>query len=396
MQLADKITLSGTNRMTAEGYLDVSARISRTGVQEYYAGELYDLFPDWEPWTIVRVYRPADEVFSPAALASFSKKPVTDGHPWEGVNASNVKEHQVGFSGETMRRDGIFMAGQLLIQDAGAVNMVQRGDGQLSAGYECDVTRESGTSPEGEAYDAVQRNIIGNHIALVDAGRCGPLCRVGDRAPAPPTAAAKTADCGCKETQMTNAVAAAALIPVSDGKFTGQMDATGKAMFDTLRDTLTETTKKLADSDARLIALQTKADADKVVAEKKIADLEAAAMTPEKLDKLVGDRAVVMAKAKAVLGDSFDTKGKTDAEIRRAAVVKHYGADKVDGKSDAVLDALFDVMDVKTGDGTSGDGVQQAFGAMDSTQMANLSDAEKKREAARLASLEDKRNAWKN
>jgi hypothetical protein len=36
----------------------------------------------------------------------------------------------------------------------------------------------TGKRPDGSHYDAVMRNIRGNHIALVDTGRAGSECRL--------------------------------------------------------------------------------------------------------------------------------------------------------------------------------------------------------------------------
>ncbi|NYM92270.1 DUF2213 domain-containing protein, partial [Salmonella enterica subsp. enterica serovar Typhimurium] len=39
------------------------------------------------------------------------------------------------------------------------------------------------TTPDGEPYDGVMRNIVGNHVALVGDGRAGPDCLVMDSLP---------------------------------------------------------------------------------------------------------------------------------------------------------------------------------------------------------------------
>jgi len=68
---------------TPEGYLicrDVP--IARTGTQEYLARELQ---LDGDPERVVTVNRYPEDVFAPAALASFEGKDVTAGHPPEQV-----------------------------------------------------------------------------------------------------------------------------------------------------------------------------------------------------------------------------------------------------------------------------------------------------------------------
>lgn len=393
--------------MTAEGYLDVSARISRSGVQQYYAGELGDLFADYPGDRLVNVYRPPEEVFKPESMASFAKKPVTDGHPWEGVTASNVKDVQVGFSGETMRQDTIFVSGSLMIQDAAAVNRVQRGDAQLSAGYEADLTRESGTSPDGVAYDAVQRNITGNHIALVDAGRCGPLCRVGDRAPSRPEDAQKAAieDCSCKgNADMTTAtvVGAAVLSMLSHDGFNFQADAIGATIFGKLKDQAADLKAKLDVSEGKLVAADaahkdalTKKDAE-------ITTLKAGQLDAAAIDKLVAARTDIIGRARKVLGDELKTDGKSNTDIMREVVASKIGDDKVKDKADAVIEAQFDIIADQASDdgaaagGGSGGSDDQAlrdhFKGVIHQSGGKLNDSDKAYDAMR-GKME---NAWKN
>src|SRR6185369_15200906 len=55
------------------------------------------------------------------------------------------------------------------------------GKRELSNGYQCDLVIEDG-EVDGVAYQAVQRKIRGNHVAVVDKGRAGATCRIGDAA----------------------------------------------------------------------------------------------------------------------------------------------------------------------------------------------------------------------
>ena len=69
-----------------EGYLlCLNVPVARTGYQEYLPEEL-GLPPS--PST-VRVFRPEEEVFSPACIVSFEGVPVTNDHPHAGVTAEN-------------------------------------------------------------------------------------------------------------------------------------------------------------------------------------------------------------------------------------------------------------------------------------------------------------------
>jgi len=186
LSLNDLMPIASTaDMMTAQGYLAVPARISRDGIQEYFAIEFGDAFSDREWDDIIKVYRPADEVFDPASLASFERLPVTDDHPYEDVTATNWKEHAVGYTEGSASRDGSYVKTGLLVTDAGAVNAIQRGKRELSCGYTFEAEIVSGVTDGGEAYDMIARKIRGNHVAIVDAARCGPGCRAGDRAKSP-------------------------------------------------------------------------------------------------------------------------------------------------------------------------------------------------------------------
>lgn len=172
--------------MTPEGFVRLRARIGRSGIHDYSAAELGNP-AGFAPEDRVRVYRSPAEVFDPASMASFADKPVTDDHPPEMVDAGNWRRYAVGHAGEQVVQDGDHLATDLVISDAAAADRARAGTA-LSNGYHADFVFEPGTTPDGEPYDAVQRNIRGNHIALVEDGRCGDSCRTAPR---------PTGDCAC-------------------------------------------------------------------------------------------------------------------------------------------------------------------------------------------------------
>ncbi len=75
-----------------------------------------------------------------------------------------------------------------------------------------------------------------------------------------------------------------------------------------------------------------------------IATLKADALTADKLDAAVAERAAVLDAAKPVLGTAFDAKGKTVADIRRATVAKRLGDAAVAGKTDEHVAIAFDTL----------------------------------------------------
>lgn len=142
------------------------ASIARTGVQVYQDAS----------GKTVREYRPADEVFAPASLATLGSIPVTIGHPGR-VDSKNWRKFSVGHvtDAEPKRRaDGgtDWLDTSIVLQDGDTLDAVEAGKlVEVSMGYTADVVTESGTSPDGQLYDAVQRNIRFNHLALLEDGR---------------------------------------------------------------------------------------------------------------------------------------------------------------------------------------------------------------------------------
>lgn len=165
-------------QMTPEGFLVAPARIARTGVQSYRASELG--LPGVDANKIIRLHRPSEEVFAPEAIASFEAQTVTDNHPAGAVTSGNWPDlargdvHGVGSDGEYL------CAQKVIVRAQDAINKVQSGKAQLSCGYVFDVDMTPGTTADGVPYDGVQRNIRGNHVAIVQAGRAGPNVRIAD------------------------------------------------------------------------------------------------------------------------------------------------------------------------------------------------------------------------
>lgn len=168
------VALSATQSLTPEGFLlcrDVP--IARTGEMVYGAGEVpVEARPDG----LIIVTRTPEEVFRDETMASFEGKPVTLGHPDEFVGPASWNQLSVGTTFNVRRGTGIeddFLFADLLITSQAAIDEVQQGLREVSCGYEADYEQT-------EPGRGVQRNIVGNHVALVERGRCGPRCAIGD------------------------------------------------------------------------------------------------------------------------------------------------------------------------------------------------------------------------
>lgn len=175
MHLQDRLTID-TKRRTNDGYLTVNARVARAGNVQLYSGAEVGK-PEM---ATVRVFRPADEVFSADTMKSFAHRPVTLGHPSTSVTAQTWKDVAKGWSDGEVARDGEFVRVSMLLADAEAIQAVEDGTRELSMGYDCTLDWTAGISPSGEAYDAIQRGIRSNHIAVVPRARGGAELRIGD------------------------------------------------------------------------------------------------------------------------------------------------------------------------------------------------------------------------
>lgn len=157
---------------TPEGYLichDVA--IARTGDMVYRASELQ---LEGDPDRPVTVRRYAEDVFDPAAVASFEGKDVTAGHPAESVGPANHAAYSKGHV-QNVRREGEKLVADLLVKDAALISDIKNNViREVSCGYRCSYARE------GDHYR--QGNIRGNHVAVVPRGRAGREVAIKDQA----------------------------------------------------------------------------------------------------------------------------------------------------------------------------------------------------------------------
>lgn len=167
--------------ITPEGFLKVPGRVARSGIQQYLAMELN--LDDRPPGQIVNVYRPPEEVFKLDSLASYDNADVTIDHPDDLVDAETFKEVTAGHAISPGRRDGDFVVVDLLIKDQAAIDAINRGKAELSAGYTSEYDKTPGTAPDGTPYELIQRDITINHIALCDQARAGHRARLFDHKP---------------------------------------------------------------------------------------------------------------------------------------------------------------------------------------------------------------------
>lgn len=185
MLFRDRLTLD-KRRRNSDGYMAIHARAARTGIYHYLGREIDPDGAHFAADEIVPVYRPPEEVFDKAAVTSFIGKPITNDHPAQPVTAQNWRDLAGGTvmgAKREVAEDGDYLGFDLAFMDAALIADVDAGKSELSNGYGAELVIKDGITPEGEIYRAMQTNIRGNHVAVVDAGRAGQKCRIGDAAP---------------------------------------------------------------------------------------------------------------------------------------------------------------------------------------------------------------------
>ena len=155
MQRFDQVTFAATK--TAEGFIRDTPIVGRTGILVYRNAD----------GTERREYRPPEEAFRADSLASLQGKPITIGHK-AFVTAGNAAQvAPVGSVLSTGRQDGDNIIADIVVYN------LDTDSRELSCGYTLDLDETPGATPEGEHYDAIQRNIVYNHLAIVPQGRAG-------------------------------------------------------------------------------------------------------------------------------------------------------------------------------------------------------------------------------
>jgi hypothetical protein len=348
-------------RVTADGFLHVTGRVARTGIQEYRDGQ----------GGIRKELRLPDEVSK--SLPSFPLQPMTNQHPSEMVDPTNAQKYAVGAVGEaTLNADG-WVEAPLSIWRADAIEAARNGRVQLSVGYSCRLDNKGGEW-NGQRYDAIQRDIVVNHVALVDVARAGSDARL--RLDAKDAIACDTTT---REFLSKGDVKMAKLI--INGMTFEVADANAQAAYDGERAAITKACdekvaaeKLRADNAEKLLdatrkdkdALQGKYDA-KLAEDRQPIRLDGQEIpVVDAVDQAKFDawsrpiiearaqaRAALLVEARKHLGanerfdahrskDGKDVAAKSDTEIKRLVVLKLDPSAKLDGKSDEYIQARYD------------------------------------------------------
>lgn len=139
--------------------------------------------PEIDPDAVYQVYRPEEELTDPQCIESFKLIPWTDEHAMLGSEEEGLlPPEQKGIQGvigeEVYFKDG-YLKANIKVFSEKLKKLIDNGKTELSIGYRCSYDIIRGVY-EGIKYDFIQRNIRGNHLALVDEGRAGPDVAVLD------------------------------------------------------------------------------------------------------------------------------------------------------------------------------------------------------------------------
>ncbi len=165
-----------------DGRLHVeSSNISKATVNPYYGSEI----PNYrqlglEPKKVYYLLRDPEELEK--AAPTFNNLPLLSKHIPVSADEPQ-KEVIAGTTGsDTVFEDG-YLKCSLAVWDAEAIAGIESGEQvELSSAYHYTADMAAGEF-EGRHYDGVMRDIVGNHVALVDVGRAGRDVVVSDADP---------------------------------------------------------------------------------------------------------------------------------------------------------------------------------------------------------------------
>lgn len=167
----------------ADGRLHVSkTNISKANVCPYFGREI----PNWQELgldgdKVYRLYRDPDELAKGAS--TFNNLPILNKHIRVTVEEPK-QENVVGSIGSDVSFSAPFLQASLSFWVASAIAGIESEQQcELSPAYYYRADMTPGVSPDGEAFDGSMRDIVGNHLAVIETGRTGPDVYVADSNP---------------------------------------------------------------------------------------------------------------------------------------------------------------------------------------------------------------------
>lgn len=329
VQRFDKTSLDRVEK-TREGFMVAPMRATRTGVFVYNG-------PDGKPF---RELRPPEEVFKQASMQSLAMKPITNGHPYELVNSENSARYLVGYTGEQIKVDeDRYILAMAALTDDSVIQDIESGKVEVSCGYTNDLEMTAGWwDPEkkqinqegrGEQFDAIQRNIRYNHVAVVTRGRAGSEVRLrldGD----------------------FNLIQEEKSMKVTIDGIEYEMDAAAAGIVSTLKKQVSETAEEIAKLDKDNADLTKKAETLQARVDELDAQLKEAT-DPVKVNARVKERTHVVATANAVMRSDDEDKTAEletldDLEIMKRTIKAVHKDEDLEGKNEHYIRGRFDAL----------------------------------------------------
>jgi hypothetical protein len=343
----DKFTI------TPAGFLITDAIVTRAGIFDYY-----------ENGKLVREYRSPDEVFSKESMDSLKFIPVTaivddSGsfvHPQEKIDGKNYKDYMVGSVGENVeRKPGDLLGCKVQIMDKDTVSWIQDQhkngkDVSLSLGYSAIVANSPGVDNKEGRYDAVQKNIVYNHLSIVDKGRAGEHVKLKlDQKGRKDNMPDKTVQINHPAIRLDGFTMDALSVEVPEAQvpilnnLLAKLDAAANLIQTNIDREKTEISKK----DTTITELEASRDEHKDSLDKVKKDLEEVKAelsdwqnpTSDKVQSLLKSRADLEETAKAL---EVKVDGLTDKQIKIEVVKKVHDGLDISEREDTYIDARYD------------------------------------------------------
>lgn len=158
------------------------SNISKANVCPYFGREIPGAEKlGLDPEKIYRLWRHPDELKK--AVATFNNIPLLSIHTPD-FPGDPPHESRVGVTHSNAAFDGTYLTNGLSVWDNSAIAGIETEEQEeLSSSYQYVADMTPGTTPTGEVYDGIMRDIIGNHVALVETGRAGSDVLVADSLP---------------------------------------------------------------------------------------------------------------------------------------------------------------------------------------------------------------------
>ena len=365
------------------GYLKVPAYLTRTGVFDYATKD----------GKVFKELRPDDEVFNDESKTTLSDIPITNDHPAQFLNTRNTRGIAVGYTSTEVISEDNKLKSTLTIYDQDTIDkIVNDGKREISCGYLADLEMTPGEY-NGQHYDAIQRNIRYNHVAIVDRGRAGSDVKmIIDGKDATFTIAYQKLDSENKTYQNPNKEVEnkqektegnTMLVKI---KIDGKEFEVDQIVADSLKKQETEEKEalkaKLDEAEGKVAALE---DENKKVKEE---------FTKEKMMDAAKARIELENTAKKILGDEFKADAD-DIEIKKSVIAKNNAEIELAEKSEEFVDGVFaTIMKSKKESSEKADKDKEVI--RDAKTSEKIDENEMSSYDKRIKSIEDDKNAWKS